>query len=770
MEEKKLFLVAFLVLGVIILSAKIPITGFTTAEPSMTLDLDSTNFAQDSIIKGNINLYLNEYTSPTNQIQITLNSNTYTHTLQELLALNNYTIEYEETTFTPENEALQKNVQFNEAGSKYLGFKIPRYSEVNSASFALSGSANNGQYPSAVKLDFGSEGTRDWYYLGTFTSFSTNSIQSEDFDTTQEGTGYIRDSKTYYCEFLNLPETKHVKVTATYTKKSSNGDIKASILSVPTGNPKIGWSGGSNTCDLPETGNSCDIEMDYPIEGKYLVCIYSATQATTEENLYEIPLDTSSETDTGYTCATTQDSVCQSTDYTNFFITAYPGVYNNAIQSSVEISKWESFSNSILTALKYYVGSEPYNGLCKESMCTVPLNITSSSAGNLLFTNLIIEYESNGITQQTSMFYDLVLPQGRIKSIETQDLSEGLNLEIPIDKLNLSIPELGTYTIDVSFQNLTASNSFTIKLASEIYTPTSLIQAATTKLNSYQNENTDYYRVLYMLDKTQKIDQTIKDLTELKNQIGFTEDSKLLSEIEDAINDIPWEITASQTYSTNLVLNADEIPSSLGDTPEIFNDQEKISVKATMKSIDITNYNKESSQYLLIHKEITANEKIEGTIYEIAPYSFSNLYYTTRPDSISGTQAIYTISLSKDETFDLYYLTEESISLKDFNTIFIETEEVTTFCGDGICSLNEVCDLDCKTEESFPTTAVIIGGIIFLVIIGGLATILITKNKTPMDAFIQKAKTKGLTKDQVTTMLKKKGWSDQDIEKQLKKY
>ncbi len=769
MEEKKLFLVVFIVLGVIILAAKFPFSGYTTADPSLNFDLDSSNYAQSSVITGDILLHLNEYTSPDEEFTFTLDSKTYVYTFKELLELNNYTIEYEETSFTPENEALQKNIVFTEAGSSYIGFKIPRYSEIKSAVFSLSGSASNGVYPTAVKLDFGAEGTKDWYYLGSFSSFSTNSIQSEDFDSTQEGVGYIRDSETYYCEYLNFPETKNVRVTATYKQLSTNGDIKATILSVPTGNPKAGWSGGSNICDLPEAGNSCDIELDYTIEGKYLVCIYSETQVTTEENLYEIPLDTTAETDTGYTCPTVQDSICQSTDYTNFFISIYPGVYNNSISNSVEVSKWEAFTDAILTALKYYVGSSPYNGICKESMCTVPVNVTSSTAGNLIFSGLIIEYESNGITQQTSMFYDLVLPEGNIKAIETQDLSDGVDLKIPIDKLSLALSNFGDYTLEASFQDLTASTTITIKDASEIYTPTSLISTATTKLNGYLDENTDEYRALYMLDKTQKIEQTIKDLAELKNQIGFTEDSELLAIIEDTLQDIPWDIAISQTYSTSLILSADEIPSALGDVETIYYNQEKISVEATTKGIELATYGKESSQYLLIHKEITANEDIEGLIYEISPISFSNLYYISRPVSISGSQAEYTISLAKGEALDLYYLTDQSISLKEFNTIFIEAEEeIILFCGDGICSTDEICDIDCEEESSIMLYLIPIAIIIILSL--GALTIYFLRKKIPMDSFLLKAKAKSLTKDQVVSLLKKKGWADEEIEKKLKDY
>src|SRR3989344_4163292 len=372
MEEKKLFLVAFIVLSIIITTTKLPFIGNVVLEQTLNL---------------------NEYISPNEQITFNINSNTYTYTIKQLLELNNYSIEYEETSFTPENEASQKNILFSSATSNYIGFKIPRYSEVNSISFSLSGSESNSQYPSAIKLDFGSEGTTDWYYLGTFADYSTNSIQSEDFDSTQEGTGYIRDSETYYCEFLNFPETKHIQISATYTSVSTKGDIKATILYIPTGNPKVGWSGGSNTCDLPETGNSCEIELDYTIEGKYLVCIYSETQAETEENLYEIPLDTTSETDTGYTCDTQQNSLCISTDYTNFFITVYPATYNNEIKGEIGITEWESFT-------------------------------------------------------------DLILTEGNIQAIEAQNLEEGIELTIPLDKLNLSISEIGDYTLEISFIDL----------------------------------------------------------------------------------------------------------------------------------------------------------------------------------------------------------------------------------------------------------------------------------------------------------------------------
>jgi len=769
MEEKKLFLVAFIVLSIIITTTKLPFIGNVVLEQTLNLDLDSTAFAQSSAITGNILLNLNEYISPNEQITFNINSNTYTYTIKQLLELNNYSIEYEETSFTPENEASQKNILFSSATSNYIGFKIPRYSEVNSISFSLSGSESNSQYPSAIKLDFGSEGTTDWYYLGTFADYSTNSIQSEDFDSTQEGTGYIRDSETYYCEFLNFPETKHIQISATYTSVSTKGDIKATILSIPTGNPKVGWSGGSNTCDLPETGNSCEIELDYTIEGKYLVCIYSETQAETEENLYEIPLDTTSETDTGYTCDTQQNSLCISTDYTNFFITVYPATYNNEIKGEIDITEWESFTDAILTAVKYYVGSEPYTGICKESICTVPINITSSSAGNLLFSNLNIEYESSGITQQTSILYDLILPEGNIQAIEAQNLEEGIELTIPLDKLNLSISEIGDYTLEISFIDLSTSTDISIKNSSEIYTPSLLIETATTKLNSYLTENTDEYRILFMLDKTQKIEQVTKELTELENQIGFTEDSELLTEIEKTLENIPWDISASQTYSTNSIINAYDIPSSLGDVEEIYYNQEKISVKATIKSIQITTYNDEISEYILIHREITANEDIEGIIYEIAPTSFSDLYYFSRPKSISGSQGEYSIELSEGEILDLYYLTQESIKLSEFNTIFIETkiEEEITFCGDGICSTGEDCEMDCEEETSI---IIYIIPIVLIILVATGLTIFFLRKKGPMDSFLIKSKTKGLTKEQVTSLLKKKGWNQEDIEKQLKKY
>ncbi|MDP3727973.1 MAG: hypothetical protein Q8R18_00825, partial [bacterium] len=329
MKEKLILLI----IGILILALSffwIPnpeLTGFAVSETTkspISISLENTKFAVNAPITGTLYIDFSENIKPTDTISITLDKKSYSYTIEEILDKANYSIEYESSQFNATNEAAEKTLTFTTASSQFLGLKIPRYAEVSTVSFTIEAITS----PTAVSMDFGNEGTIDWYYLGSFIAYNTTKIFSEDFDNTKEGSGYI-EGDTYYCEFINIPRTKHLTIAADYRKLGTEGDLQALALSVPTGNPKIGWAGGSDSCDLPESGtNSCAIELEHIIGGKYLVCIFSKGIGTT---LYEIPLDNSQETDTAYTCPLIENSFCKETTFNNFFISAQAGRYNNTL-------------------------------------------------------------------------------------------------------------------------------------------------------------------------------------------------------------------------------------------------------------------------------------------------------------------------------------------------------------------------------------------------------------------------------------------------------
>ncbi len=704
-DKKLLFVIAILIFAVSFLWIPNPqLTGFTVSEAevsSLTVELESSKFAVDAPIKGTISLALSENLNPAEPITFSLHEQTYTFTIEELLKKANYSLKYEATEWNATNEAEEKSLRFTSAGSKFIGIKLPRYAEINDVSFALEASANNGQYPSALSMDVGNEGTIDWYYLGSFTGYNSTKISSEDLDGTKEGTGYI-EGNTYYCELLSLPRTKDLIITAEYTKLGTEGDIQALALSVPTGNPGIGWSGGSDTCDLPESGaaKSCELKLDYTIEGEYLICIFSAGEYEEGKALYEIPLDISQETDTAYTCPATEDSICDETTLSNFFIYAQSGQYHNVLNGEIPIEEWETFSGAILTGIKYYVGSSPYTGICKTTTCSIPINISSETEGTITMKNLSLTYEYNQIEQRTGEWYDLEYPETDLTTIEGQILNTGATIEIPLETIDLKESVIGDYSLQVAFLNTTAEAAVSIREASEILDAATLLEKTTTKFNDFLDEETEEYQILVMIDQVQEVQDALQELEAYKDQVGFIEETVLLAQIEAVIQNLPWSLQSTQTNTETQEIKSTDIPDALGEEADILAMQNAISVKKTSKVITIESYNEERTAFILIKTEITANKNIEeATLYEISPLELSEIFYAEAPETSAGNQAEYTLNLKKGETETFYYLTTQGISLKEFQSIIVlrETEE-TSICGDFVCEGAEdedSCPQDC---------------------------------------------------------------------------
>jgi hypothetical protein len=692
---------------------KIDPTGYATAN-SMSIDLDSTKFANDKPISGDLNLVIAQNLNPDEPLILTINGNTYSYTIEQLLKLSNYTIEYEDVEYETANEALQKSLSFLGTESKLIGFKLPRYSNVTDIQFSLVASSS----PSNVKMDFGNEGIIDWDYLGEFKDFNTNKISSPDLDTTKDSTAYIKDNLTYYCEFLTLPKTKHLNISTEFTKKSNNGNLAAAILSVPTGNPKAGCTGGSNTCTF-SSKNSCTISLDYTIEGDYLLCIYQSGPYTEGETLYEIPIDTSSTTTTAFTCPTKENSVCQETSFTNFFIYAQPANYNTILNGLISISNWETFDNSLLIGLKYYVGSEPYAGVCKSSMCAIPVNITSTN-GNLMLKDLSITYTYNDLLQSSSSFYDLTLSEAQIISIESKDLDVGTSIKIPLEPLSINLNN-GDYQISSFFLDSTSDASFSVKNPEEIIDAPTLISTAISKYTEYLDSSSEEYKIIKMLGKDSEIQQALNSLNTLKSQTTTLDKTILQQQTETIISNLPWSIDSSQTTSDNLLLEPQNIPSDLGDEETIYKMQGAIDVIGTAKTITLTNYNGESNTYSFIHKEITANGDIENAqLYEKSTISFGNLYSIPAPDStLTDYLAEYDLTLEEDQTQDYYYLSTISANLNDLKTILVLQAFTDYACGDNICTKpyesEESCKQDCT--KKYPWFWIALVGVLALLAI-----------------------------------------------------
>ncbi|MDP3918960.1 MAG: hypothetical protein Q8Q35_03610 [Nanoarchaeota archaeon] len=676
----------------------------------LDLDLSAKKFAVDAPIKGTLDFSLVENVDPAEIVTISINGEDYVYTIEDILLDNNYSIEYEDKGFDVTNAEQDKDLTFTKSGSKLIGIQLPRYSEVETLEFAINGEVYSTTYPSGVKIDIGNEGTQDWFYLGEFVDYTGDLISSEDLDTTAEGTGYIQDNNTYYCELMNLPLSKHFRISAEYKKLGTEGNIRAILLSVPTGNPSYGFSGGADYCDLPETQGSCEIELAYPIEGEYIACIYSAGKQSTSSYLYSLPLDTTETTTTSYTCPVDDpNGLCIATEFSNFFIYAEASEYENEMIGNIDIPEWETFTNAILTGIKFYVGSSPYNGLCKTSICNVPINISSASAGIITLSDLTLDYTYKTIAQSTSTFYDLEIPITNITSVDLEDLDEGASFSIDLEDLNIILDTTGTYTLEATFLDYDDSVELEIVEADKLYDAKSLINLITTNLESYLDSDSDEYQILTMLDLLQDAQDVLDDMDSFKTQIGFVEEETLLANVEKAISDIPLIITLSSTSSDLLIIEPSDIDSELGDEEEIYFMQDSIKVTGTISTAELEYYNGDISTYTYIHKEIEAQEDIEeADFYETTP-DVDNLYEENVPEILT---------LDEGKTEDYYFLYEGELELDDFTTIIVTQiieEEPDYECGDGICLISYedelTCPEDCK-ESSFPWWIIILVAIL----------------------------------------------------------
>ncbi len=818
------FIVVYVVLVLSLLAIAIhpTITGLATSNEttgtdssaSVAINLDGSKFAVNSNISGTVTLSVEESLAPSEQLTITVNGRTYSYAIGALLEQQNATLEYETVDYNATVPATEKALSFASASSQVIGLQIPRYAEVESFTFSLEGSSYQSAYPKHVRIDVGDEGTVDWFYLGDLTGYTGTKISSTDLDGTAEGTGYIEDNGTFYCEYIDLPLGKHYKVSANYSKVGSLGDLQAVILSVPTGDPEDGWSGGSDTCDMPETAGSCAIELSYPVDGMYLVCLYSTGPYTDGKSLYALPLDTSAQTDTAYSCPIpefTETSSCEAATFSNFFIYAEAGEYNGSIVGSVDVADWETFGTALLTAIQYYVGTEPYKGICTTTICAVPLNISSESAGTVTISDASVTYVYNGVTQSTSTLYDLRIPIADITAVDSQVLADGADISIVLKPLGISVADLGEYTIEATFLGANGSALFSAVEATEIYDAPTLIATAIDTFSAFLDESTSEYDVIVLLDKVQTLEHAVEQLQGYKDQVGFVEEKDLLGDVETLLADKPWEIAFSQTRSDTLSVGLSDIPSSLGDETAIYLMQDLVEVTGTKENVDVNTFDGTTTSYTLIHIEVEATESISGaTLYQIAPVSFDSLAYSTRPSTFSEDTATYEdITLEKGEKESYYFLTTDDVALADFKTLIVlpagyceddtdcehgyvceanacVVEAPTYVCGDAICDSPDEDEGSCPEDCEEGVSALVIVIPIVLLIIAGIVLYVFKDKlfkkkpvagkpgarpagKDPLAEYIRQSLAKKIPENIIIDSLKKRGWKEPQIRESLNK-
>ncbi len=761
-----------------------------TVDQLITLALEGDRFPESSALEGIVTLGLDQKISVDETFKVTVGGNEYTMSFSDLLVNSNSSFSEQAGPMNTSNSELSKLLTFTGEGEEYVAVELPRYAQIDSVEVEIAGVQYSSAYPQNVTIDFGGEGNLDWYYFGDFVSFNNNLFVSPDFDGSTEGVSYITNNDTYYCELIEIPETKEVNITASYVDLGASGDIKAVVLSVPGGNPLVGFSGGNDNCDLSEskTVDSCSVSMDYPIQGEYLFCVYSGVSTDDTTQLFELPTDTTGETDTSFTCPVAEGSLCTPVGNNNFDIEVYTGSYDKQMKESVVFDDWETFYGSVTEGFEFYVGSGDYSGVCEEDTCIVPILVSSDTKGSVNLTSITIDFTPYDSDLQSSNFayYDLVISPNLVNEISSRLVIYGTNIEVDLSLFNISLP-IGTYDFQVEFLGESESTSIEVVSDEDYYTPSELISSVKTKFATYLTSSSEEGVVVSILGLDNKVQDAKDKIEGYEPQVGFVSNSELLNNIEAVLNELPWEIDFSEDYKDTQIVEPSDISADIGGD-EVYFQQEAVKIVGESKKVTITNYDGTVSTYRLIKKTIQANEDMDTlNIFIVSTLPISSLATELSPTTVSTYVGKYVLSdVTSGSSNSYYYLASESESLDDYTTVITyENEEEEPECvTDDDCIKGYECYVgDCIEKESNLLIWIILI-VVILLVGGGIGAYFFMKRSKPLNKkvlqkekpdseimkFIKNGMKKGMGEGVIKQVLIKKGWKKAEIEKEFRKF
>lgn len=648
------------------------IVGYVTVErvdsgqANLSISLED-NLVEGEVIDGTFAVQLLNSVPANASLIVHVDSTDYTFPLISLLS--NLTVSYTDQSYISANGALEKTITFSSPGSALLGVEVPRYADVVDFAFSVVGGSSVNSFPSSVTIDVGNDGTVDWRYLGALSSYGSE-ITSPDLDQKAEATTFLQTTNSYFCEYLSVPLTKNVNISVDYSKVGSPSGLKAVVLSVPTGSPKDGWAGGSDTCSL--STKSCIISLTYPIDGKYLVCVSSDN--VDSSNYYVFPTDTSALSTTSYNCPKDESSLCDSLGYTNFFIRMFPGQYSSTLNGQTTSSAWETFPSAVETALASYVGSEPYKGVCENDQCLVPINVTTLSAGTVTVKDLILSYYFNGLLQSSNRLSDVLIEKEQIRAIDGKALDDGVRISFPLSVLNISVPKGSAVAVMVQLFNLSSSDITTVISLNDVQSAQEMLDNGIERYAKFTDSSTEEYNVLVMTGEISSVRDALADLNKYNQQSVFFDEKELKDKVLSAIGDLPWDITFLD--GTGVILSREDLPEEFSSLAGVENMDSFVRIQARKRPVMVKYYNGSQQQNFLYTFDVGAIRTFnDATMYIAAPISFSDFSFTPRPKTFSGTSGRYSISLDNGEVGTYYFLSAGDFLLDDFTVVLLPSEE-----------------------------------------------------------------------------------------------
>ncbi len=787
----------------------------TVSEP-IVIDLDKGYFKVGEKLSGNVILNLSEYVDSEENLEIILSavfdSVEDSMTLEDVLSNLSLAYTLSEEKLELGESAESKTLSFLQSGEKSLGVRLPQYSNIESVDMSISAPAESELHD--VKIDVLNDGEIDWYYLGEMLNWEEEYHAAEDFVEPAMDIKKLVDNETYYCQIIDFPYSIDYEVTAEYKKTGEGGDIKAILL---TYDDPLYPESASAECDLPEqettSWSSCSISTDYGLAGENLVCVYSSLMDEGNE-LYSVQVD-SAETDTAYRCTRDDEGLysCQKALLSDYAIKVRGATYDKVLNSDIDFGQWQYSPESILWALRKYVGSsEPadFTPVCQELQCPIEFKFIANGSGPMTLSNLDIEYDSVDGPGEINHFFNIEKIPPKILEIgtgnETTDINEtGYTLRVPLSLFNLTVPE--SFDSDnleplltVSFADEEEESTFNVIGKDEMAGSELLIHESQEAWDSMLADS-DKAKILEMLGKKTTINEAKSGLSTYSERLSSGDSDELQQEIIDYRADYPKQIV----FETSLIdlayiepddITSDIVPREKRDETYFF--QENVKVKASLSSFVIRDYSGASTNYTWVKKEVTANTALSKVdVYEIiekdAAYSVEDIYFQATPSSIVKKDPIvkwFISSLPSGSTEEFNYVVEGDapFSLSSVKTVVVKTEEEEeeeepeAVCGDGVCTSileDEVsCPEDCEEGSNalFWTIFIILifiiaGGIFYVYKFKGGFSGLLKKfpfsNKQELESllkYIKNSQSKKISDVQIRKRLLDKGWEKKQVE------
>lgn len=757
--------------------------------PLLRIELASKSFDQGRLITGLVKLNLSGRISQDDTITLSTDNQSSERKLIDLIKNLNAPYKELQILYKGENPLPTKQLTFNSAGSQLVGIKVRSKSNVIDFKLNIEGKEFNSQFPKFPRIDVGSKGLyNDWEYYGSLGSYDTIPATALGLEpaNAEEQIIITNSPKAYYCEKINLPESRAFKLSAKYQKTSALGDLKFKILDSDFS--EIPMAG----CDLPENTDlnwhDCDAVLDRPLKGEKLICLYSDKDQDLN-GLVKLSIDPSTTpgnpSSNGYAC--NQDLDCDLTSPTDYYIRAYPGIYPKTLSTKEAFQNWAT-SPSIekLSFNRHLDMCEPFD--FSRTFCMVPLSVISDSSGIIELSGLELKYSKGGSTfAPVTELNDLTYVESSIEIVD------GVELQIPITAFNLVAPSTKTAVLTVETSTgLTAEKSYDVNLVGSGVTlepiPATLNRISIAK-NTLTRLKSD--KITAALGLMEKISSVFDDLIKIENDVRNIQADINLTQIEkeiqvlgtniqldEILKQVPkdYNIKASFKFSPP-IMSFEELSSEVLIKQDnnyriaVLNSQDKVKIDAEAKVFDIIYSDGTKKLATTITKTITSAEKLTNIeIIEKIPKSMaqsvSEIGFDTPATTLKDDPIVKFVinEISPNSPGKITYVVYKDalVNVEDTSTLYLPTsisnDLIGLDCGNNFCNFledytscpedclcgNKACDLgeelscpsDCKESP--------LSLIIFLIIIGLLAAggiyyyLVIYKDPVKQKAFMGK--------------------------------